>query len=631
MKRPPFCFAAIALLASASLFGTAALPQSSDRAGQAAPKTIEELQLEAQKILTRAHIPGAGIALVAKDRVIWAGGVGKADIAGNTIVTADTSFRAGSISKSFVALALLKLQEEGRIDLNAKLADLAPEIPVQSAWESAQPITVANLLEHTAGFDDMHVSGTYNVSDPPGMPLLDILKKFSSPLTSRWIPSSRFSYSNPDYGIAGYLIEKITHEPYDQYIRENILIPLGMVNSDFRLTNLNQPLLAKGYDGSSRRPVPYVEIYLRPAGDLKTSPKELAQFVQLLLNRGKLGDTELLKPESLDRMEYPQTTQAARAGLKYGYGLANYTDLEGPVVAHGHNGGIAGFISTYKYLPDRGLGWVILLNSSTPGQGFKEMESLVRNFLLAGQPVPEKPQMILSGADLDRFAGYYEKRNPSNELFDFLDLLLSGRRVFEEYGTLYQRGIFGPKQVLVPVTANQFREEKEAAASRIFFTDDSGAMIYVDQGFYGVRVSPLWPWTRLGLVLLGLALMASSLAFALVWIPRRLMGRMRGVERLSVRGVPLLAALSLLAAFLVLDLAPDWMLGVFDILSFSVCLLTWAFAALSLWGLWLALRSFKWDVKPAVRIYSLLVSIACCGIAAYLGYWHLIGLRLWAP
>jgi hypothetical protein len=98
-----------------------------------------------------------------------------------------------------------------------------------------------------------------------------------------------------------------------------------------------------------------------------------------------------------------------------------------------------------------------------------------------------------------------------------------------------------------------------------------------------------------------------------------------------VRGVPLLAALSLLAAFLVLDLVPDWMLGVFDLASFTVCLLTWAFAAFSLWALWLALLSFRWHVKPAVRIHSLLVSIACCGIAAYLGYWHIIGLRLWAP
>ena len=100
------------------------------------PRTIEELQKEINNLLVQHGVPGVGIVMVTPDRVLWAGGAGKADIAEGRPVTADTLFRGGSISKSFVALALMKLQEEGRIDLDAKVKDLAPEIDIPNPWEA---------------------------------------------------------------------------------------------------------------------------------------------------------------------------------------------------------------------------------------------------------------------------------------------------------------------------------------------------------------------------------------------------------------------------------------------------------------------------------------------------------------
>jgi CubicO group peptidase (beta-lactamase class C family) len=630
MKRHPLLFIASALIVLASLLSFSAHSQSSGST-QSAPKTLEELQLEIRKIMASGHIPGAGIALVAKDRIIWEGGLGKANLTANKEVTADTCFRAGGISHSLVALALLKLQEDGKIDLEAKLADIAPELPLLNSWQSSHPVTVAELLEQTAGFDDVRESGGYNVGDPPDMPLLDILKKFSSPLASRWPPGTRLSYSEPGYGVAGYLIEKISQEPFDQYIRENILVPMGAAYSDFQLTNLNQPLLAEGYEDNSGKPVPYVSVYLRPAEDFKSSAKDLALLVQMFLNRGKVGEAQLLKPESILRMEYPRTTLASRAGLKYGYGLGNYADFTGPVVSHGHGGRIGGFSSSYHYLPDQGLGWVILINTSAPGPAMKEIELLVMNYLLAGQFISQSAPVTLGAAELDRFAGYYEQENPREERFKFLDLLLNGRRITEEYGTLYQKNFFRPNQVLVPVSAGQFRLDKEQAASRIFFAGENGEMIYVDQSFYGVRTGEFWPITRLVLVLLSVALMASSVVYVLVWIPLRLMGRAQMERHLSRLVEPALATLSLAGAWLVYHLTPNWLLGVYDILTAAIWFLTWVFAIFSVWSLLLALRSFRRNVNPIVRIYSLLVAVASCGIAAYLGYWHMIGLRLWAP
>jgi CubicO group peptidase (beta-lactamase class C family) len=629
MKRQsPAAFLLFVFLAIAILAGCAG---SNRPAEMPHPKTIEELQHAVQSILTREHVPGAGIALVDKDHVIWAGGVGKADLAAGKDVSADTMFRAGSISKSFVALALLKMQEEGRIDLNTKLADLAGEIPVHNPWEATNPVRVVNLLEHTAGFDDMHFSGAYNVIDKPDIALLDVLQKFSSPFNVRWAPGNRFSYSNPGYGAAGYLIEKINHQPFDEYIRATILIPLGMINSDFRLTNLNQPVLARGYEGDSPKPVPYVSIYLRPAGDLKSSPAEMARFVQMMLNRGKLGDAEIVRPESIDRMEHPQTTLAARAGLKDGYGLGNYADLDGPVVAHGHNGGIDGFLSQYGYMPTQGFGFVVLLNSSSSSRALRDISRLVRNYLQNDQPAPKQVPVNLSADELAKFAGYYEQTNPRHDMFAFLDYLLAGRKVFVSGGTLFEKGWFDQAKTLVPVGSNQFRLEDQPEASRIFFTDQNGKSELAGFQFEGVQTSPLWPTARLWLVLIGLIVMATSIPFALAWVPLKLMGKMKGVPHLSLRYVSLLAVLSLLAAFLILNNAPSWWLGTYNIITVGIWLFTWAFVVLSLWGLWLSLRSFKLEVKPALRIHSLLVSIACCGIAGYLAYWHIIGVRLWAP
>jgi CubicO group peptidase (beta-lactamase class C family) len=595
-----------------------------------APKTIAELQQRIQEILKKDGVPGAGIALVAKDHVIWAGGVGKADISLDRNVTADTMFRVGSISKSFVALALMHLVEQGKLDLNARLHDVAPEIPFRNPWEASDPVRVADVLEHTAGFDDMHPNGAYNLTDPPDIPLLTVLDRASSALVSRWPPAERMAYSNEDYGIAGYLIEKITGEPYDKYVHDTVLVPLGMKESGFPLTDAIRGELAQGYEGKPPHPVPYHNIYLSPAGDLKSSPAEMVHLVQMFLNRGKAGNTQLFKPETIARMEIPQTTLAARNGLTAGYGIANYSEFVSGFPSHGHDGGIDGFISTYRYFPEIGFGDVVFLNSSSSGAALQDIDVLLVKYMTQGIPKPQAPNANASPAQLAAFAGYYENMNSRDQLFAFLDRLLGGKRIILENGALHEMGLFGKPQELIPVTANQFRLKDEPAADRIFMRDGSGNRIYATEGFYGRRTSAAWPATRLGLVALAFLLMLSSGAFALVWIPRKIFGRMRGVPHLSIRWLPLAAMAALAGAFGVLNVLPGWLIGTRNLYTLSFCALTWLFAAFSVLSLIFSLRVLRErDVKVGVRIHSLLVALACCGIAGWLGWFGIIGLRLW--
>src|SRR5580700_11583231 len=136
------------------------------------PANIDELKSAVSAILKKHKVPGVGIALVTKDAVVWAGGVGKADLGNNRDVTADTMFRVGSITKGFVALSALQLAERGKLSLDEKVADVAPEIPVVNPWAATNPVTLAQLLEHTAGFDDFSLAEFYDYDAAPDDPIL---------------------------------------------------------------------------------------------------------------------------------------------------------------------------------------------------------------------------------------------------------------------------------------------------------------------------------------------------------------------------------------------------------------------------------------------------------------------------
>jgi CubicO group peptidase (beta-lactamase class C family) len=598
------------------------------------PKTVKELQQAMKDVLEREHVPGAGVALIANGELLWCGGIGKADLASNRDVTCDTEFRVGSVSKTFVALALLKLQEEGKINLYARLQDVAPEIPVKNKWEATHPVRIVNLLEHTAGFDDMEFSEVYNLHDRYDYPLLDVFKRFQKPQITRWPSGTRMSYSNPGNSMAGYLIEKVTGEAFDEYIRDTFLRPLGMEIADYRFTDLNKPLLATAYDGDPPKAVGYPLIYLRPAGDLKTSAGELAKLVQFLLRRGKAGEAQLVKPESILRMEAPETTLAAKNGLRLGYGLANYSSVEGGVVTHGHNGGIDGFISTYRYMPEQDWGFVVLLNSTISGRALTETNRLAIDFLSKDFPKSQQPAISPAVAELEKWAGFYAPRAPRDQMFAFLDDLAGGTRIRVINGKLTRSGLFGSPEPLVCVGKNLFRGEKEPEGTTIFFTNESGDMALAGSGVGGIpyseRSSLALPYVRIVLLTLCLVLMLSSLPFALVWLFRKLFGAMKGVRHLPVRVVPLLATFVFLLVPVCFTQLNGPQIGTFNGWTAGIFLGTFLFPLLSVIGLVLVLRVPKSEIHRGVRIHALLVSAACCVLTGFLLSWHLLAVRLWA-
>src|SRR5438132_1654995 len=631
MRRAGWSAATLLLLSGAlACFSPPGTGQPKE--GLARPRSVEELKRTMKDVLDKEHVPGAGIALIANGEVLWCGGIGQTDIAANRAVSCDTEFRVGSISKTFVALALLKLQEEGRINLYARLQDVAPEIPFKNNWEAMLPVRIVHLLEHTAGFDDMEPSEVYNVHDRYDFPLLDVFKRFREPQTVRWPPGTRMSYSNPGNAIAGYLIEKVTGKSFDQYIRETFLRPMGMAHADYPFTDANRTLLATAYEGNPPKPSGYPFIYLRPAGDLKASAGELAKLVQFLLRRGRAADAQLLNSESILSMEAPETSLAAKNGLRLGYGLGNYTSVKGGVVTRGHDGGIDGFISSYRYMPEQNWGYVVLLNSDNSQPALESLNHLAVDFLSKDFSKPQMAEIDLPASELERFTGFYAPRAPRSQLFAFLDDLAGGTRIRVINGKLTRSGLFGRPEPLLYVGKNLFRGEKEPEGTAVFFVTQSGNWAVAGEGIsYSERSSLALPFLRIALLSLSLFFMLTSLPYALVWLFLKLVDAMKDVRHLAVPGVPLSATLTLLIVPLCLTRLGGTQFGSFNLWTVGIFLGTFFFPLLSIAGLILVLRVPKDDIHRAVRIHSLLVSSACCVLTGFLLSWHLLVLRLWAP
>jgi CubicO group peptidase (beta-lactamase class C family) len=209
------------------LIAALGLPLSAADYSGMTPGSIPELELSIRKILTETKTPAAGVSILTRDAVIWAAGIGKADVAANRDATPDTLFRIASISKGFVSLSVLKLQEEGKLDLQDTVRSHAPDVAFNNPWESTDPVRIVHLLEHTTGWEDLSPREFAN-SDPKPLTLKEGLDYNRKSRTSRWRPGTLFSYCNSGPDVAAYIVEKVTGLRFEDYVRQNFFVPLRM-------------------------------------------------------------------------------------------------------------------------------------------------------------------------------------------------------------------------------------------------------------------------------------------------------------------------------------------------------------------------------------------------------------------
>lgn len=460
---------------------------------QSEPLTVQALTDTLLKVMEKERIPGLMLALVVGDTVAFAGGLGYSDLDTKRPADAFTRFRVGSVTKLFTSLALLRLAEEGRLSLDDRLSTLAPELPVENPWEQTHPIKITHLLEHTAGFDDLHFQSLYNTgtAEPAA---LELVQLHAPSLRCRWKPGERFSYSNPGYVVAGYLIEKLTGLPYSEYISRYIMEPMAMAQSDFNSFPGESAVYASGYqrEGRKLKRVPFRPILAGAAGTLNSCAADMTNALLFFL-RAETGSS-FLSARMLARMETPSTGLAAAQGLLTGYGLGNM--LSGaalPIPFRGHDGGIDGFASSFGYNRERGAGYAISNNAGASNQRIIE---LIARFLAQGNPQPAPPVAPADLAGLKDFQGYYWLKSPRNQVMAFADLMFSTKKITVRPDSVYVSEWIGEPVSLLPVGGQMFRLKKETFATHLLARHPEGGQVLVRYSDYYEQVS-LW---RLALV-----------------------------------------------------------------------------------------------------------------------------------
>lgn len=594
-------------------------------------QTIEDLESDLDSIMNEISTPGAAVAIVSADSIIWIGTFGFANIETGELVTEKTHFCIGSCTKSFVGLGFLKLLDEGRIDLNTPVREIAPEIEIDNPWADTHPVRVVHLLEHTAGFDDIHPNWFY--FEGPVLSLRRALEEKAHLRRVRWQPGTRYSYASAGFELAGYILEKVSGQRYEDYLDQILLEPIGMTTSTIGSSEECRRLLAVGYDKNTK-PFPVWYDYGEPAGAMNSSINEMALFVQFLLNRGAVGNAQIISDDLFNRIGKPSSTLAAEAGLESGYSFGIGTSYRGGAKWLSHGGAVFGFLAEYSLSLDNGLGYVVLQNSfdvSFYDDVFTRVRSYVNSHVDSVIPPPSPP---VSTSVLETYCGYYEPRNPRLQLAAFAELLTGGVNISFEKDTLYTQRFMEDKTPLLPVSQNLFRRPWHPEASRAFAKTIDGRMVYASKGLYFERASVWKIYLYRVLVFGAVIIMISSIAYSLFWVPVHIYKKLKHKDNRSkyirMRLIPLLAVLSLILGTVKMGDQTMLEFGMLTVLNVIFFVSTLIFAGLSTLSLLTAYRSFYKPVKMAARVYAVLLSSACFGMTLYLGYWGVIGLRLWA-
>ncbi|HEY0892792.1 MAG TPA: serine hydrolase domain-containing protein, partial [Cellvibrio sp.] len=494
----------------------------SAQADEPVPQTLEELKTAIEKIRQDTNTPAIGIALVNKDGPYWIAGLGEANIETHTKADENTLFRIGSVSKMFAALAVLKLQEEGKLSLDDKVRDLAPEIQFENPWEETHPIKVAHLLEHTTGWDDIHLA-EYAYSAPDTMSTKEGLDYHPDSRKSRWIPGTRYAYCNAGAAVVAYIIEKITGKKYEDYIAETFFKPLDMQSTSYFETDIYKQKGATLY--TNNKAEKYWHIIHRAAGSINSSPKDMANFVQLLLARGAVQNQQLIPSAAMDRMEVSATTLGSTAGLTAGYGLANYTSgyKDFHVAFRGHNGGVFGGLTELSYNKERETGYVFMINAGN-WPAFDKISKTIRAYLLKDNAVT-KPQPIALPEKFKTLNGYYAPINHRQHMTWFMNGIFGVMKFHTDEMHVYREPLLGGWDApgVAYAINNDYLIEQWTGLPTIALVNDpiEGDTVQVGADIFK-RVSAVSVFSLLGLyVSLGIISLLSLLAI-IVWGTRRL-------------------------------------------------------------------------------------------------------------
>jgi CubicO group peptidase (beta-lactamase class C family) len=307
-------------------------------------------------------VVGYSIGLVADGRLAYAHAFGETELGSSTRLTTKSIFHWASVSKPFVATAIMQLSERGELDLDAHLVDVLPEYKTSDTRHAE--VSIRELLLHTSGLPDVE---DYQWDKP----------EYDDGALRRWVldesprdllfdPGSDRQYSNVGFEILGLVIEQVSGLSFEDYMKRNIFDPLGMSDTTFYYPDVPETLRTVGHtDPTQRRPVnnyPYNRRHA-PSSTLNTNVEDMARFVLALLNEGELDGVRILKSSTLDDMWTPRWVMHETPLPAAAMGWV-VEDFNGHRMVR-HFGSDDGFKSALLIFPDDESGLFLVTNDET--------------------------------------------------------------------------------------------------------------------------------------------------------------------------------------------------------------------------------------------------------------------------
>lgn len=572
--------------------------------------------------LEEQGLVGAVWATVGPTGEVAVGAAGRKDARRPQSLDATDRVQVGSVAKPVLATGILLLVSQGRVSLDDPVASLLPDVTFDNPWEATDPVRLHHLLDQTSGLDDARLWQVFSLQATADTPLSEIFTRDPAVLKVRSRPGTRFSYSNMGYTLAGRVIEAVTGERYESFLATQLLVPLGMHESTFGFVTQQGPgtdtRLAMGHfeDGVVQ---PAVPTYLRPAGQLTTTATDMARFARFLMSDGRVQGQAFVDPALLRAMGHAPETEAARAGLRPGYGLGLYTRDRNGVVGRCHGGSTVGYRAMLCVFPDSQGAYFYSINTDSESGDRNALDRLLLEEL--NMPAPDPQQSGIESLDVRAWAGYYVPSPNRFATFAWIDTVFNFVRVEPVDSGLDIKRFLADGVRLDPVGGRLFRAADRRLASHALLLSAEGERVMTTGTKSYARTSLsnlLFQWISLVLGLLGAAWLLVT------GVPRLLARRLRS----SAPAFP--ATLGVLALLLPVPLLlrqSFLALGDLTVASGVVAAVTMVLPLTMLVGLWRHVQQRPRDLLARVDGLAMLAVLQW---ALVLAGWGLLPLRLWA-
>src|SRR5687767_10092613 len=324
----------------------------------------------------KIHSPGIVYGIIANGRLVHSGSNGYTDIERKIKADTHSAFRIASMSKSFAAMAILQLRDAGKLHLDDPVYNYIPELKQQTMLSPDAPaVTIRHLLTHAAGFPEDNPWGDRQLDVPDE----EMLAMFRKGISFSNVPGETFEYSNMGFAMLGYIIKKVSGQPYEQFIREKIFKPLNMTNTWWEYNEVPADKLANGYRYANGRWNKETLLHAGAygaMGGLITTMEDFAKYTSFHLSAWPPSDNpdigpirrssvrEMHKPWQLIKLHPDAKTREGKSCpsvAAYGYGLVWQTNCN-ELIRIEHSGGLPGFGSNWVIAPQYGVGVVCFSN-----------------------------------------------------------------------------------------------------------------------------------------------------------------------------------------------------------------------------------------------------------------------------